>query len=93
MIEGGSSRNFEKTKTFMYTEEPAWHDLMARLAGISTVLVPAAPGVLSAMGFLLADVRQVFSKTMVGVIGGLDLERYNDEIAGLMRTFLGRVVK
>ena len=57
---------------------------MARLAGISTVLVPAAPGVLSAMGFLLADVRQVFSRTMVGVIGEFDLARYNDEIASLM---------
>jgi N-methylhydantoinase A len=29
-------------------------------------------------------VRQVFSKTMVGVVGRLDLERYNDEIAALM---------
>lgn len=62
---------------------------MARLAGISTVLVPAAPGVLSAMGFLLADVRQVFSKTMVGVIGQLDLERYNDEIGTLMTDATG----
>lgn len=57
---------------------------MARLAGISTVLVPAAPGVLSAMGFLLADVRQVFSRTMVGTIGELEIDRYNQEIAGLI---------
>ena len=57
---------------------------LARLAGIATVLVPAAPGVLSAMGFLLADVRQVFSKTMVGTIGALDIERYNQEIATLI---------
>jgi len=57
---------------------------LARLAGISTVLVPAAPGVLSAMGFLLADVRQVFSRTMVGIIGELALDRYNQEITGLM---------
>lgn len=56
---------------------------LARLAGISTVLVPAAPGVLSAMGFLLADVRQVFSRTMVGVIGALDLERYHQELTTL----------
>ncbi|RTL36251.1 MAG: uroporphyrinogen decarboxylase [Candidatus Melainabacteria bacterium] len=32
MIEGGSSRNFEKTKTFMYTQETAWHKLMGVLA-------------------------------------------------------------
>jgi N-methylhydantoinase A len=57
---------------------------LARLAGISTVLVPAAPGVLSAMGFLLADVRQVFSKTLVGTIGELDVDRYNQEIDTLI---------
>jgi N-methylhydantoinase A len=56
---------------------------LARLAGISTMLVPAAPGVLSAMGFLLADVKQVFSRTLVGSIGSLDLERYNQELAAL----------
>ncbi len=59
---------------------PVHGSQLARLAGISTVLVPAAPGVLSAMGFLLADVRQVFSKTMVGTIGELDIDRYNLEI-------------
>lgn len=32
MIEGGSSRNFEKTKTFMYTESAAWHGLMKQLS-------------------------------------------------------------
>lgn len=36
MIEGGSSRNFEKTKTFMYTHEAAWHALMARLASMTS---------------------------------------------------------
>jgi N-methylhydantoinase A len=56
---------------------------LARLAGISTMLVPAAPGVLSAMGFLLADVKQVFSRTLVGLIGALDLDRYNQELAAL----------
>lgn len=56
---------------------------LARLAGISTILIPAAPGVLSALGFLLADVRQVFSKTMVGIIGQLDLDRYNQTLETL----------
>jgi N-methylhydantoinase A len=35
------------------------------------------------MGFLLADVKQVFSRTLVGSIGSLDLERYNQELAAL----------
>ncbi|HEY9734058.1 MAG TPA: uroporphyrinogen decarboxylase [Drouetiella sp.] len=35
MIEGGSSRNFEKTKTFMYTQEAAWHSLMTILASMT----------------------------------------------------------
>lgn len=35
MIEGGSSRNFEKTKAFMYSQPQAWHKLMDHLAGIT----------------------------------------------------------
>ena len=32
LIEGGTSRNFEATKTFMYQESAAFHSLMGRLA-------------------------------------------------------------
>jgi uroporphyrinogen decarboxylase len=32
MIEGGGSRNYLHTKTFMYTQPAAWHALMARLS-------------------------------------------------------------
>jgi len=32
LIEGGSSRNFEKTKRFMYTERRAWDMLMQKLS-------------------------------------------------------------
>ena len=32
MIEGGGSRNYLHTKTFMYTQAEAWHALMARLS-------------------------------------------------------------
>ena len=32
MIEGGSSRNYVRTKTFMYTQPDAWHALMALLS-------------------------------------------------------------
>jgi uroporphyrinogen decarboxylase len=34
MIEGGSSRNYVKTKRMMYYEPEAWHLLMARLARV-----------------------------------------------------------
>lgn len=56
---------------------------LARLAGISTMLVPAMPGVLSALGFLLADVKQVFTLTRVGLIGQLDIDAYNRELGRL----------
>lgn len=32
IIEGGSSKNFAKTKTFMYTDSGAWHALMEKLS-------------------------------------------------------------
>jgi N-methylhydantoinase A len=59
---------------------------LARLAGIGTMLVPALPGVLSALGFLLADVKQVFTQTRVGLIGALDIDSYNTELARLIET-------
>lgn len=57
---------------------------LAKLAGISTMLVPALPGVLSALGFLLADVKQVFTLTRVGLVGALDIEMYNRELTRLI---------
>lgn len=35
-IEGGSSRDFEKARRFMYFNTPAWHGLMQRLARAAT---------------------------------------------------------
>ena len=57
---------------------------LARLAGISTMLVPRNPGVLSALGFLLADVKQVFSRTRVGVVGQLDEATYQRDLDQLI---------
>ena len=57
---------------------------LARLAGIGTMLVPPQPGVLSALGFLLADVKQVFTLTRVGLVGTLNAEAYNRELTRLM---------
>ena len=58
---------------------------LARLAGISTVVVPSTPGVLSALGFLLADIKQTFSLTHIGVLGALDESAYNSELEGLVQ--------
>jgi N-methylhydantoinase A len=57
---------------------------LARLAGIDTMMVPATPGVLSALGFLLSDVKNVFSLTRVGLIGELDAQAYNQSISELI---------
>ena len=57
---------------------------LARLCGIGTMMVPAAPGVLSALGFLLADVKNVFTLTRVGLIGDLDVDAYNEDLARLI---------
>jgi N-methylhydantoinase A len=57
---------------------------LARLAGIETMLVPPSPGVLSALGFLLADVKQVFTLTRVGLIGQLDESAYQCELDQLI---------
>ncbi len=35
-IEGGASRNYQTTKTLMYTDEPAWQLLMDKLASMTT---------------------------------------------------------
>lgn len=35
LIEGGASRNFDKTKTFMYRHSHSWHELMALLTDLS----------------------------------------------------------
>lgn len=34
LIEGGPSRNFERTKSFMYSDSQSWHSLMERLTGL-----------------------------------------------------------
>lgn len=41
MIEGGPSRNYNKTKAFMYSEPHAWFALMDKLAGMCITYVKA----------------------------------------------------
>ncbi|HEU0115092.1 MAG TPA: hydantoinase/oxoprolinase family protein, partial [Thermomicrobiales bacterium] len=62
---------------------PVHGGALARLAGIETMLAPPAPGVLSAVGFLLSDIKQVFTLTRVGVVGALDVAAYEREFARL----------
>src|SRR5581483_1555583 len=57
---------------------------LAHLAGIGTMVVPPAPGVLSALGFLLADVKNAYPLTRVGLIGHLDVDNYARDLAGLI---------
>ena len=45
---------------------------IAMASDIRTVVVPSMPGVLSALGFLMADMRYVFSKTSVSRISSCD---------------------
>ena len=57
---------------------------LARLCGIETVLVPPAPGVLSALGFLLAERRNVFTLTRIGFAQALALDAYNEDLQRLV---------
>ncbi len=57
---------------------------LADLLGVETVLVPSAPGVLSALGFLLSDARNVFTRTRVGTVGELDTALYNEDLTSLI---------
>ncbi|MDG4656731.1 uroporphyrinogen decarboxylase [Ectobacillus antri] len=41
MIEGGPSRNYNKTKSFMYAEPKAWYALMEKLADMTIAYVQA----------------------------------------------------
>ena len=41
MIEGGPSKNYNKTKAFMYTEPKAWFALMDKLADMIIIYVKA----------------------------------------------------
>lgn len=67
-IEGGSSRNYLHTKTLMYREPSAWHDLMQRLSRSIVVYLNAQ----IAAG---AQVVQLFD-SWVGCLGPHDYRTY-----------------
>ncbi|HYF09363.1 MAG TPA: hydantoinase/oxoprolinase family protein [Acetobacteraceae bacterium] len=58
---------------------------LARLIGCPTILVPPAPGVLSALGLLASSLRAEFSRSCVQRGGRFDLDRINTTFAELAR--------
>jgi uroporphyrinogen decarboxylase len=68
LIEGGSSRTFEKTKTFMYQHPQAWHELME-------ILVQAVSDYLIRQADAGAQAVQIFD-SWVGCLGVNDYEEY-----------------
>jgi len=68
MIEGGGSRHYLHTKTFMYRQPEAWNELMSKLVD---VLAPYAAAQVRAG----ADVLQIFD-SWVGCLSPDDYRRY-----------------
>ena len=68
LIEGGSSRQYQATKTFMYTQPETWHRLMELLARITAdyLKMQIAAG---------ADIIQIFD-SWVGSLGPDDYRRF-----------------
>jgi N-methylhydantoinase A len=56
---------------------------LARLMGIGTILVPPAPGVLSALGLLVSNLRAEFTRTSLQRAGAVDLARLAAVFAAL----------
>lgn len=91
LIEGGPSRNHERTKALMYSEPDVWDALMRKLSGMTSEFLRAQV----AAG---ADAIQLFD-SWVGALGRADFERfvapYSREILadpaleGLPRTYFG----
>jgi uroporphyrinogen decarboxylase len=68
LIEGGPSRTYGRTKALMYGDEPLWHRLLERLAGLaaSSIRSQLASG---AQAFQLFD-------SWAGALAPTDYERY-----------------
>ena len=68
LVEGGPSRNYARTKALMYSEPALWHELLDRLADITTAFlrVQVDAG---------ADAIQLFD-SWVGALDEADYQRY-----------------
>jgi N-methylhydantoinase A len=58
---------------------------LARLMGIGTILVPPMPGVLSALGLLVSNLKAEFTRTSLQRAGAVDLSRVAAVFADLHR--------
>ena len=58
---------------------------LAHLLGMTTVLVPPSPGVLSALGLLISNLKAEFSRTLQLPGGRLDLDKVGTTYAALDR--------
>jgi N-methylhydantoinase A len=56
---------------------------LARLMGIGTILIPPAPGVLSALGLLVSSLRAEFTRTSLQRAGAVDRARLGAVFAAL----------
>src|ERR1019366_3910597 len=56
---------------------------LARLMGIGTILIPPAPGVLSALGLLVSNLKAEFTRTSRQRAGAVDLSRLGTVFAAL----------
>jgi N-methylhydantoinase A len=65
---------------------PLHGNAMAMLAGCYPVIVPPTPGVLSALGFLYADVKNEFAQTFVRNLEDVDGGQLSDVLSRLGRS-------
>jgi len=68
LLEGGSSKNFIRTKTFMFSDEKAWHALLEKITQLTAkyLLAQIRAG---------ADAIQIFD-SWAGILNALDYSKY-----------------
>ncbi len=64
---------------------PLHANAMGRLTGSFPVIIPPAPGVLSALGFLQSDIRNEYSKTFIRILSELNVSTLVNELIELGR--------
>jgi uroporphyrinogen decarboxylase len=80
LVEGGPSRTFDRTRSFMRSEPEAWHVLMERLAGLTAAY-------LSAQIEAGAQAVQVFDSW----VGSLSLDDYRTRVQPVMPSVFERL--
>lgn len=80
LIEGGPSKNYHKTKAFMYCEPDAWHALMEKLKQVT-------------VAYLTAQIKAGASAVQIfdSWIGALSVQDYRMYIAPVMQQIFGEL--